>query len=272
MKPIFKWTGGKRREIKLFKQFFPDLMQKQYEFIEPFVGGGAVLFNLENNRNIINDYDSDVINFYKQVKEQNPQFLNLINDLRKEILETSLSETFYRWRNKDRSKDYLTTTSLEEQAVRFYVINQLAFSGIKRFNSKNQFNTPFGHYKNLNLDILSKKEHVNLLRNTTICCGDFQPIMSNNDREDVFIFLDPPYNRVFKKYSADNEFDLEDHKRLRDTFTQMSHSKVMLIIDGSEEIKELYEGYIKHEYELNYGVNIKNRFSQKVTHLIITNY
>jgi DNA adenine methylase len=275
LKPIIKWTGGKRREIKNFFQFFPDfvLNNEKYTFVEPFVGGGAVYFYLNNykGRNIINDFDSNVINFYKEFKKKDPYFLSELKRVSSIIDHNTLEKEYYDQRNKDKNLGLKNITDTEA-AIRFFIVNQLAFSRMRRFNSNGEFNVPFGHYKKLNINIINSKEHIKLLNKTKIICSDFEKVMLENDKEKTFIFLDPPYTRVFKEYSSGNEFGEEDHKRLANTIRSIKNAKIMIIIDKSDFTINLYKDLIKSSYELKYGVNIKNRFNTAVEHLIICNY
>ncbi len=285
--PIYKWTGGKRKEIKTFSAYYPDFVKKSqdYTFVEPFFGGGAVYWSLNAKRNVINDIDEELVNFLREAKS-NPdvirEAIKSVGDSIKDVsdLEKSKQLTiaeaktnrgvfYYEWRNKDRKgglKD-LTTT---ERAIRFYLVNQLAFNGMRRFNSRGEFNVPYGNYKSLNLNMSDK--HVELLNRTEINCGSYKEIMLNNDNENTFIYLDPPYTREFKEYSHENVFGPEQQIELANTFKSMKNAKVMIIINKDDFTSELYDGYIKHTYDLKYSTNIKNRYDNSVQHLLITNY
>ena len=273
--PMFKWTGGKRREIKHLIPFLPDFVKpkENYTFVEPFVGGGAVYFYLNNltGTNIINDFDPLLTNFYSQFKSGNKDLVNELARISRIKSHSKLEKEYYKYRDMDKNEG-LSNISDTEKAIRFFVINQLAFSGMRRFNSNGEFNVPFGHYKGLNSDVLSSQKHFMLLNKTSVVNSDFEPVMIGNDKENTFMFLDPPYTRVFKEYSAKNSFGEAEQRRLANVFKNMHSAKVMIIIDKSELTLELYKDYIKHTYALKYGVNIKNRFSQAVEHLIICNY
>lgn len=272
---IFKWTGGKRKEIKFFEKFYPSFVKRgsAYTYVEPFVGGGAVFFNLNNllGRNVINDFDIDVVSFYKEFYKSNPKFTSELDRISKIKTHDELEAEYYSQRNKDRNNNYKNISSVD-RSIRFFTVNQLAFSGMRRFNATGHFNVPFGHYKKLNANVIHSEPHKTLLTATEIYNGDFEPVMLKNDKEDTFIFLDPPYTRVFKKYSAANSFGEEDHRRLAKTIKSIKHAKVMMIIDKSDFTEKLYKGMIKSSYTLKYGVNIKNRFNQSVEHLIVCNY
>jgi len=96
--------------------------------------------------------------------------------------------------------------------------------------------------------------------------------MINNDNDNVFMYLDPPYTRDFKEYSHGNVFDDDSQKELSKVFKSIKKGKVMLIINKDEFTTSLYKDYIKDEYDLKYATNIKNRYDNNVKHLIITNY
>ena len=183
--PIYKWTGGKRKEIKTFSKYYPDFIKnnEDYKFIEPFFGGGAVYWSLEADKNVINDIDTELVNFLKVVKESPDEILKMskivsdkISEISKREKEKSLTISeaktergtiYYEWRNKDR-KDGLKYLSDIDRAFRFLIVNQLAFNGMRRFNSKGEFNIPYGNYKSFNPNI--KKEHIEKLKNTDIFC------------------------------------------------------------------------------------------------------
>lgn len=291
LSPMFKWTGGKRREINTLKQFFPDFVkqEKEYTFVEPFVGGGAIYWYLNNitGKNIINDFEKDITNFYNQVRTQSPTFLTHIEEACQKFDKTCLQninktsdemhdqqeKMYYYWRNLDRDNG-LNNLSSEEIAARFWIVNQLSFSGMRRFNGKGEFNVPFGHYKNLNSKLISNRAHIDLLNNTIIMNGDYSKAIEDQDNDNTFIFLDPPYTRVMKNYSGgtEGEFGDEAQKTLAERLKKMDKASWLLVIDKSELTESLYKDHIVHTYDLNYGVNIKNRIDQSVQHIIATNY
>jgi len=273
--PTFKWTGGKRREIKHFEKFFPSFVSNKetYTYVESFVGGGAVYWYLNNivGKNVINDFDEQVANFYKVFHTGSSHFANQLRKISDITDHDKLERAYYEQRNKDKDGG-LKDLSDTEKAIRFFVVNQLAFSGMRRFNAKGEFNVPFGHYKGFNASIINSTEHRMLLDRTAIHQGDFEPIMKGNDIKNAFHFLDPPYTRVFKKYSSGNSFDEAEHRRLAKTIKGMKNASVMMVIDKSPLTEELYKNEIVSTYSLNYGVNIKNRFSTAVEHLVVCNY
>lgn len=287
--PIYKWTGWKRKEIKTFEKYYPDFVKenRKYTLIEPFFWGWAVYWNLNNIKwkNIINDIDFDLVNFLQQVKENNEILKEKIEDVKVFIQNISNREKewnlnikeakeerwkiYYEWRNKDR-KDGLKELSNIDRAFRFLLVNQLAFNWMRRFNSKWEFNIPYGNYKSFNPNIL--KQHIDLLNNTEIHNWSYKKILEENDKENTFIYLDPPYTREFKEYSHDNIFWEEQQIELFNIFKNLKKAKAMIIINKDDFTSNLYKDYIKEEYSLKYSTNIKNRYDNNVKHLIITNY
>jgi len=259
MKPIIKWSGGKRTELDYIKKFLPEDFDL---FIEPFVGGGAVYFNLYPKKAIISDTHKDLINFYKQIKFGHQK---LIYDLCN--LHPPTEEEYYIVRDKITPKNNI------EKAFIFYYLRKTAFRGMLRYNSKGHFNIPFGRYKNVDFsNILDKKYHV-LLKRTKILNQDFRKIFKTYNDNKNFVFLDPPYDSTFKKYGA-NDFTKKNHKDLANLF-KTTKNKCMLIISDTPFIRELYKKYIKFEYPKKYAFKIyNNRVNSKInkTHLIITNY
>lgn len=266
LSPMYKWTGGKRKEIKIFEEFFPEFVKNndEYTYIEPFFGGGAVYWYLNNNDNIICDMEGDMILYLKMIKEQNQNVINTAVDLKNkidaitereksgeiDIKEAKIlrGEFYYHWINLDRN-DGLKDLEDWERAFRFIFMNQLSFNGMRRFNSKGEFNIPYGNYKSFsNVDLMTNEPHVEQLKNTEILSGDYSKAIKDDDN--TFIFLDPPYTREFKEYTSGNVFDMKEQQRLADTLIGLKKSKWMLVIND-DDIRKMYDGYVKDTYQIN---------------------
>lgn len=287
MLPIYKWSGGKRKDIKHFYNYLPDIVleNKKYTYVEPFFGAGALYWHLENDDNIINDIDIELINFLNVLKTQSDKLTTMIDDISEKISDITLieksgkisiseakikrGEFYYEWRNKDRNSGLSNLSDLD-RAFRFYFVNQLSFNGMRRFNSKGEFNVPYGNYKAFNKQYDEK--HIEMLKRTKVSCGDYKQLIYNNDKKDTFIFLDPPYTREFTEYNPGNDFGDESQIELSNVFKSIKNAKIMLIINKDDFTESLYANYIKSEYDFKYSTNIKNRYSNGVKHLIITNY
>jgi len=285
MKPIYKWSGGKRKDIQHIEEYFPNYIKtkQEYTLIEPFYGGGAVYWYLENDDNIINDIDIELINFNNILKTRSTELSKMVDDMSFKIqvisdkeknneltisdAKTERGKFYYDWRNKDRKNGLETLTDLE-RAFRFYIVNQLSFNGMRRFNSKGEFNIPYGNYKLFNRQF--HDEHIEHLKRTEIHCGSYKDIIKKK-RNNTFVFIDPPYTREFKEYSHDNDFGEKQQVELSEVF-KTSDCDIMIVINKDDFTTELYKDYIKKTYDFKYSTNIKNRYSNEVEHLIITNY
>jgi DNA adenine methylase len=276
LKPLFKWSGGKRRELHHVDELKPDRFDK---FCEPFVGGGAVWLNLEHRSNIVNDVNTDVINFYKMAKEHGADFIDDLNAIAceyKRLIESispkdredfaPLAEIYYHWRDGKHSTNY-------ELAKRFYVLRCLAFGGMLRYNASGKFNVPYGYYKTFK-EIEWNDKYEKTFQNTDFFNEDWKQAVSRVKQDD-FVFLDPPYTRKFTKYDPKKDFGAEHHEELAKWFSER-HSKAMIILNKDDFTESLYEGFIAKEYDFSYSVRYrKDRLTKEgatTKHFVAINY
>ena len=282
MKPIIKYRGGKSKEINNFIEFIPN----QYDrYIEPFAGGAALFFYLAPNAALINDINSRLVNFYSAVREN---FDSLKAELtRLELTYRSNQMEYEQIKMKDKSRHvenknealyYLLRDMyngiIEKKyldATLYYFINKTSYSGMLRFNSKGEFNVPFGRYKNFNTQLVSE-EHSGLLKRTEITNEDYSEIFNRCTVND-FVFLDPPYDCIFTDYGniEQNGFTEDNHRRLAQDFRNIE-SRSLMVIGKTPLTEELYRPFIRAEDSKTYAVNIRNRFKSESTHLVVTNF
>jgi DNA adenine methylase len=259
LKPLIKWSGGKGSELKLFRHHYPNNFKL---YIEPFIGGGAVFFNLNFKRNVISDVHEGLINFYQQIKNGNAiEIYNRVSKL-------SVDEPTYYY-----VRDTMSTVDPIDRAVRFYYLRKTAFRGMLRYNKKGKFNIPWGRYKNVNFNLIRDPWYTELLKNTDIRLLSFEDIFEEFDNEYNFMFLDPPYDSKFTDYGY-CQFGREFQTKLADLF-KASKNKCLMVIGDSELIRELYEGYIVDAYYKKYMFKIHSgRVDDKIDnqHLVIKNY
>lgn len=142
-----------------------------------------------------------------------------------------------------------------------------------RYNSKGEYNVPYGRYKNFNTSLITDRHHQLLSNNTVIYNTDYKEIFALTERND-FVFLDPPYDCVFSDYGNEeykDGFNEENHRQLALDFQNLN-CKAMMVIGATPLTRELYRDNIVAEYDKNYSVNIRNRFQAEAVHLIVTNY
>ncbi len=240
LKPFTKWTGGKRQLLpKLI-----DLMPKQFNrYYEPFVGGGALLFELTPCKATINDHNTDLILAYKEIRDNVKELIEIL----KIHQENNTKDYYLDLRAVDRDGRIEKMTDTEKAARLLYML-RVNFNGLYRVNLRNQFNVPYGRYKNPKIvdEVLLYDISRYLNSNDIdILNGDFEKAISTVGSGD-FVYLDPPYAPIsstssFTSYTNEG-FDESDQIRLRDIFIELSKrgANVMLSNSDVDFIYELY--------------------------------
>jgi DNA adenine methylase len=283
MKPLVKYRGGKSKEIPHLIKHIP---QFNGRYIEPFFGGGALFFHLEPKKAIINDINSKLISFYLGVKDNFELLKTELSEIEKlyainrkkfeelksktpdERVDDENEHLYYQIRNM--FNDLLEKKYSE--ALLYFFINKTAYSGMIRYNSKGEFNVPYGRYTNLNTSLVTKA-HNNLLTNTEIYNLDYSEIFRMADKDD-FMFLDPPYDCVFSDYGNiehKDGFNERNHIELANQYKQLK-CKALMVIGRTPLTEKLYGDMIVDEYGISYAVNIRNRFKSEASHILISNY
>ena len=258
MLPIIKWSGGKRDEIKQFEALIPPHQQ----YIEPFVGGGALFFHLNPARAVIADVHPDLIALYKTIGAQGTGVLSEFM-----AAHPNTEEVYYRVR------DETMPTNDAERACKFYYERKTCYRGMLRYNKSGKFNIPFGRYKTVATSELGDPRYEELLKRTTVLCAGFEDIFRDYNSPDNFVFLDPPYDSVFTDYGYCS-FTKDHHRRLAECF-KTTRNKCMMVIGKTPFIEELYAGYIVSEFDKKYAFKLHSgRVGDEINtkHLIILNY
>ena len=265
-----KWAGGKRQLLKQFKPLFPE---KVNTYIEPFVGGGAVLFYIIKNHKprkiIISDINEELINTYEVIKSDVD---SLIKELKK--LKKRHNKRTYK---KIRSEDPNLLSPLT-RASRFIYLNKTCFNGLYRVNSKNEFNVPMGRYKNPSIVMEESLRDVSkLLKKVQIKEKNFEECVKWAKKGN-FIYLDPPYHplkgsKSFTTYTKGNFLENEQ-KKLKEVFDKLDKKgcKVMLSNSNTKFIKELYKDYNIKFVKATRMINSDSTKRGKIKEVVITNY
>ena len=258
-KPIVKWSGGKSREIKHFCHHYPDKFDL---FIEPFVGGGAVFFNLGFTNNVISDVHTGLVNFYTQISiGKSSEIYDILSNFKQ-------TEKFYYY-----VRDDLEIKDDVMRAVRFYYLRKTAFRGMLRYNSKGKFNIPWGRYDNITFKELKNTYYINLLKCTDVRLASFETIFEEFNDKKNFVFLDPPYDSKFIDYGY-CKFG-EDYQRKLATIFKETKNKCLMIIGKTPLIECLYKDYIVDSYAKTYSFRLHSgRVGNEINteHLIIKNF
>lgn len=271
MKPIIKWAGGKTQILEHVNSLKPKFFNTYYE---PFIGGGAVLFNLAPNSAIINDINPELINMYEQVKNNVDEVIFYLKEI-DTLHENSLdAKDFYYSMRNDFNKNLLSNTA--KQAARLIYINKHSFNGLFRVNKMGAFNVPFNNKLKGDSFIESNlKEVSNYLKNVTIMMGDFENVISNADKGD-FVFFDSPYAPLnptsFTDYTKEG-FELKDHIRLSEVFKKLTDKGVycMLTNHNTDLVRDLYKEFNVKVVQVSRFIN-SDSSNRKGEEVIITNY
>lgn len=264
MKPIVKYQGGKTREIKTLMPMVPTGITGRV--IEPFCGGAAFMFHMKQ-KGVLSDVNRDIINLYTVV--QGTRFTELHERVQslKSLEGDALRDCYYAARSLiNRSWQGVDEV---ERAAAYIVVRQLCFSGMERYNSRGEFNTPFGHYSRMACAI--GIDHHQYLKGVEIKLCDFEESVASAQADD-FIFLDPPYLDRLGYAGGDGSDGL--HGRLFKVLTS-TPARWLLVHSDHEFYRRSYSAFHTREgsfgYAQRFGKN-KDHSGASVTHLYITNY
>lgn len=272
-KPFVKWAGGKRQIINKLKEYIP---HEYNTYFEPFVGGGALLFELSPKNAVINDYNSELINVYNCIKDE-IKFNKMCKELNTYEAKHN-EEFFFEIRNKDRDRVKFNKMPDYKRAARTIYLNKACFNGLYRVNSKNEFNVPFNKkekintYDSQNLGMIHSYLNFN---NVKILCSDFEEAVKDAKKGD-FVYFDPPYDSdtaTFTSYT-ENGFGNKEQVRLAKLFRELSERGcyVMLSNHNTKLINELFEGFNIYVINARRNINSNGKNRGTVEEVIITNF
>ena len=270
IQPFLKWAGGKRQLLKEIDKYIPLKISTYYE---PFLGGGALLFNLQPKKAIVNDSNYELINAYKVIRDNVEE---LIQDLEKH---KNTSEYFYELRAKDRTSEYSNLSNIE-RASRLIYLNKTCFNGLFRVNSQGEFNTPYGNYKNPNIVNEFVLRAVNSYLNKydiKFLNGDFEDSLKNI-RKGAFVYFDPPYMPIsdsssFTGYTLDG-FGTEDQIRLKNLCDKLNERGIKFLLSNSTApmILELYKDYKIVYVDAKRNINSIGNKRGEIKEILVMNY
>lgn len=239
--PFVKWAGGKRQLLPQIKERMP---QSYNNYFEPFVGGGAVVFELLPANALINDINAALINAYKIICEKPQLLIETINKLDEEMWEDGKA---YYYSLRELYNDKLMKSEYDvELAALFIFINKHCFNGLYRVNGKGLFNVPYNNSRRKSIDEESIIAISDFLKGVRIIQGDFEEACRDAKKGD-FIFIDSPYAPInptsFESYTKEG-FDIESHRRLANLFDELTTRGCycMLTNHNTDLINELYGG------------------------------
>jgi len=292
-KPFVKWAGGKGQLLSEIHKIYPkELGHKITKYAEPFVGGGAVLFDILNTFNLkeiyISDVNADLINTYIMVRDNVEEVISVLRGMDEKYKTSEQEEKKeYYYEQRDRFNllkfNGVVAENIEKAAL-FIFLNKTCFNGLYRVNKKGKFNVPIGYYKNplicdeKNLKIASK-----LLQGVQIVCADYHESLNFID-ENTFVYIDPPYRPLkptsFTAYN-ENSFGDEEQIELGRYIDNLDHRGAFLVISNSdpknvnendEFFDDLYKSYDINRIDANRMINSDSKARGKIKELLVKNF
>lgn len=261
-RPFLKWAGGKSKLIQQYSPYFPQEFKNYYE---PFLGGGAVFFNLLPSSAILTDINPDLINTYLVVQNHVDDLIVLLQ----EHQARHCKEYYYQVRDR-------TYTSQVEKAARLIYLNKTCFNGLYRENRSGKFNVPIGRYKNPNIcpaDLLRCAS--NNLKYSQIEVRSFDAVLEYAIGRDDFVYFDPPYHPLsytsnFTSYSR-YAFGENEQIKLRDTFAQLAKRGVKVMLSNSDcpFIRDIYSGFKIYSISADRSINSNASKRGKILEVVI---
>ena len=294
VKPFVKWAGGKGSLIPQLKRFYPfDINNiKIDKYVEPFIGGGAVLINILQKYDIKEAYafdiNLDLINCYNTIKSNVEELINELDKKEKEFLLLEAKEKekyFYKIRDEYNSYQIEENEVNVKRASEFIFLNRTCFNGLYRVNKNGKFNVPCGKYKNPTIcDSNNLRNLSYLMKNVTFKYGDYRKSEEYIDSK-TFVYFDPPYRPLsntsgFTSYTKE-DFNDENQKELAKYFRLLSDKDAKLMLSNSNPkntnkddnfFEEIYKGFYINEISAKRMINSNVKGRGEISELLITNY
>ena len=237
----FRWAGGKFYARKIIESYIPN---HDY-YIEPFLGGGSVFFHKNKTSSWLNDYDADLINCYRIIKNRVEELIEFLDG------EVATKERHAWYKNEFKPSNDL------ESAARYYYLNRTSYSGImKRVNCFFGYGEKYSmRPENWPRQLRKNSAKLNKVKITSL---DFERLLGNLPKgKSIFIFLDPPYYNADQSKFYAKSFTLDDHIRLSKCLRKLGKkTKFLLTYDNSPEVRDLYSWANQmNEHEWNYVIS-----------------
>lgn len=293
VKPFLKWAGGKGQLLKEIEKYYPFESGKITKYAEPFIGGGAVLFDILSKYDLeeiyVSDINAELINTYRIIRDDIDELIDLLAKYHSEYIPFGKEErkSYYmakRERFNDLKVNGNETINIEKAALMIF-LNKTCFNGLYRVNKKGLFNVPMGAYKNpmicdeSNLRAVSEK-----LQNVIIACGDYRKSADFID-ENTFVYFDPPYRPITDtaSFTAYTEDLFNDEKQIDlANFVDFMHEKRAKVVVSNSDPKNvnaaddffdnIYASYKIKRVGATRMINCNSEARGKISELLISNF
>lgn len=294
LRPFLKWAGGKSQLLGELRQRYPfETESGIVKYAEPFVGGGAVLFDILSRYSLqevyISDINAELINAYKVIKDHIYELIHALTDMQEYYLPAD-DEARKRYYYEKRAlfnglKLCGDTTANIRKAALMIFLNRTCFNGLFRVNRKGAFNVPIGAYKKpLICDAQNLRNISDNLQNVTIVCADYRQSERFID-DKTFVYFDPPYRPLTQtaSFTAYTEalFDDNAQTELADFFARISKAGAKAIVSNSDPknanadddfFDALYAQYHMHRIEATRMISCNSKSRGKISELLIANF
>lgn len=275
--PTFvKWAGGKKQLLNQIEIYFPE---KINTYVEPFLGGGAVLFYILKNKRpkkvFAYDNNEELINVYTSIRDKPRKVIKLLKEFQEKHNQGSDKKHYYYERRIEYNSKLRNKA---KKAALFIYLNKTCFNGLYRVNSLGEFNVPFGKYNKVNIYNEDKiLEASKLLKDTILRRADFREVRYPKNS---FVYFDPPYwsepeNNGFTSYTK-SDFGRREQIELAALFKKLSDQGLRLMLSNSktEMIKTLYQqkNFEIGEVNSRWVINCEGKKRDVISELLIVNY
>lgn len=293
VKPFLKWAGGKGQLLKEIERYYPFDEESITKYAEPFIGGGAVLFDILSKYDLrevyISDINAELINTYRIIRDDIEELIKMLYIMQNTFvpLDTDKRKAYYMQKREHFNELKVNENediNIEKAALMIF-LNKTCFNGLFRVNKKGMFNVPMGSYKNpmicdeKNLRAVSEK-----LQRVDIVCGDYKRSSDFID-ENTFVYFDPPYRPItdtasFTAYT-ENLFNDEEQIKLAKFVDNMHRKGAKIVISNSDPknsntednfFDNIYSAHKIRRVEATRTINCNSEARGKIKELLISNF
>lgn len=290
-KPFLKWAGGKSQLLKEIRNYYPFRDKSIIKYAEPFVGGGAVLFDILSKYSLkeiyISDINAELINTYKMIRDNPDKLIKILSNMKNEFISLNINDrkNYYLYKRERFNFLKINDNEAMEKAALMIFLNKTCFNGLFRVNKKGLFNVPMGAYKN---PLIFDKENIyavsEKLKNVNIVCGDYKKSADFIDKY-TFVYIDPPYRPLtntanFTTYTTELFYD--DKQKELANFVHDIHQKGTKVLVSNSDPKNvttednffdnIYKGYHIKRIEATRMINCNGAARGKIKELLISNF
>ncbi len=294
IRPFVKWAGGKGSLIPQLNKFYPYELKNGIieRYIEPFVGGGAVLIDILQKYDVRQAYafdiNMDLINSYNVIKNNVQELITNLKRMESEYLkleQEGRKTYFYNKRDEYNNYNLKENEQNIQRAAQFIYLNRTCFNGLYRVNKNGRFNVPVGKYKNPTIcDEQNLRNLSNLIQNVQFQYGDYKKSLKYVT-ENTFVYFDPPYRPLnvtsgFTSYTKE-DFNDDNQTELATFYRELNERNAKLMLSNSNPkntnkeddfFDNIYQGFNINEIYANRMINAKSNERGKISEILVTNY